>query len=123
MTAIGLAERFQREAQLKGRIWLRWFAVISMGYSFWTIFPMDEYMPWQVRFARATELTLIGHFGLWLATFEWRGWTRFIVAAIFLPTLLGIAVLWWNIGIIVLGWLGWRFLQLIRGGPHDAQSI
>lgn len=102
-----------------GRRLLRVFALVSSVYSFWLIFDMDHYLPWRVRFFRAAELTLIGHFGLWLATFEWRSRLRFVVAAIFLPTMLGVSILWGQVhtiaAIAVCGGLGMRMLALIKG--------
>jgi hypothetical protein len=68
---------------LNNLVLLRLFAIVSMTYSFWIIFRMDEYLPWQVRFFRALELTFIGHVGLWLAAFQWKGKFRFVIAAIF----------------------------------------
>lgn len=84
---------------------------------------MDEYLPWRVRFVKGVMWTTIGHFGLWLAMFEWRSKLRFVVAAFLLVSMLGILILWWKVGLIVLGLLGWRFFQLINGAPDEPQSI
>lgn len=84
---------------------------------------MDEYLPWQVRFFRALELTFIGHVGLWLAAFQWKGKFRFVIAAIFLPTIACLTILWWNLGIFVLAWLGWRMVTLIRGDSCVGSTV
>ena len=88
---------------------------------------MDEYLPWRIRFFRAMELTMLGHVGLWLATYDRRGWARIVVAIIFLPTILGIAILWWHahigIGAMVLGWLILRLFRLINGSHLEVESL
>lgn len=102
---------------------LQFFAAISTAYGFWTVFQMDEYLPWQVRFFRAIELTFIAHFGLWLATFEWRGKVRFLVPPFLLLSVVGVLILWWHYSIPLLGWLGWRMFQLIKGPSLETQSL
>ncbi|MCM2278162.1 MAG: hypothetical protein NDJ89_08805 [Oligoflexia bacterium] len=98
------------------------FAAVSTIYGFVVAFNMDEYLPWRVRLIRGLELTTIAHLGLWLATFNWRGKFRFVVAALLLPSMAGMLFLWWYPGIPVQAWLGWRVFQLIRGVPRDDQS-
>jgi hypothetical protein len=106
-----------------GRHLLRSFAAISTVYGFWVAFNMDEYLPWRVRLVRGVELTAMAHAGLWLATLEWRGAFRFVVAVLSLLSMLGILFLWWHVGIPVQIWLGWRTYQLIRGTTHGSQSV
>ncbi len=108
---------------LNNLVLLRIFAIISMAYSFWIIFRMDEYLPWQVRFFRALELTFIGHVGLWLAAFQWKGKFRFVIAAIFLPTIICLTILWGYLGIFVFAWLGWRMFTLIRGDSNVIETV
>jgi hypothetical protein len=123
VSAPKVARRFLLLWQIHGRNLLRLFALISTVYGFWVAFNIDEYLPWRVRLIRGIELTVIAHVGLWLATFEWRGGLRFVVAALLLPSMLGILFLWWHVGIPVQIWLGWRMFQLIRGTIHDVQSV
>jgi hypothetical protein len=126
-----IAERFSSFLsplpQLHSRWLIRLFAGVSTLYGFWIIYDMDHYLPWQVRFFRAVELTLLGHCGLWLATYDWKRWARVLVSIVFFPSLLGIAILWWHVHLaasaVVLAWMGWRWFELLKGPPHGVESV
>jgi hypothetical protein len=98
---------------------LRFFAAVSTLYGFWIIYDMDRYLPWQVRFVRGIEITFVTHFGLWLATFEIRGWLRFVVAAALFLSIFGIFFLWWTLdlfaAIVALGCVSWLFFWVLKG--------
>lgn len=102
--------------------WLmRLFAALSTFYGFWFIFTMDEYLPWQVRFAKGVEITLIGHFALWLATFNIRGLIRYPIALILFASLAGLFFLWGTLpglaAFAALGYAGWILFRLIKDNP------
>jgi hypothetical protein len=98
---------------------IRLFAAFSTLYGFWFVYHMDIYIPWQTRIIRGIELTLLGHFGLWLATLNTRGKIRLVIATILLPSIIGIFFLWWNLHLAVaigaLGYMSWVMFQIIKG--------
>lgn len=102
---------YQRAMQL--------FAAVSTFYGFWIIYDMDHYLPWQVRFAKGVEITLIAHFGLWLAAFKIRGRVRFLAVGPMLLSLAGVFLLWWTLdlsaAIVALGCVSWLFFLTLRG--------
>jgi len=97
--------------------------MISFCYGFWVVFQMDEYLPWRVRLIRGIELSVVAHLGLVLASSEWRSWIRWIIAILILPSMVGMAVLWWYFSIPVLVWQVWRIVRLIQGGSRDDESV
>lgn len=107
--------------------WLsgRWLAVLfstfSALYGLWFVFNMDLYLPWQVRLTRATEMTILGHSGLWLAMIRTKTGFRFMLAACLLPSMLVIFFLWWNLNLALaigaLGYMSWIMRQTV-GGRH-----
>lgn len=80
---------------------------------------MDGYLPTRVRVVRGIESTLLGHFGLWLALFEPLSRWRFLVAALMLPSMVGVFLLWWNVhlgaAILVSLCLTWFFVRTLKG--------
>lgn len=94
--------------------------VVSMIYGFLLIYGLDtEYRPWDARLKRGLLFTIQGHLGIWLAMMDIRGKARFLVAAIFFPSLFGIPLLWWNLhlslavlALLAMGWL--MFLVLME---------
>ena len=102
---------------------MRMLAVISSIYGFVAAYTLDGYLPWRIRFVRAVELTTLAHLGFWLACFDWRGWFRFIVVVLLVPSIVGVLFLWWYLGVPIAAWLGWRMVCLIRSGRREAYSV
>ncbi len=97
----------------------RLLIAVSALYGFLLIYEMNSYMPWHHKFLKALEQTLLGHFGLWLATFQIRSRMRFLVAAIMIPSIAVVFLLWWNlhlsVAICALIGMVWLFVRLIWG--------
>jgi hypothetical protein len=116
---------FMNCSVLNNKWLMRTFAAFSTLYGFWFIFSMDVYLPWQVRFAKGVEMTAMGHFALWLATFEIRGLIRYVVASILFISLFGLFFLWGTLPMLVAlpvwGYGSWIFFRLVKGNnyaPH-----
>jgi hypothetical protein len=118
-----ISERFTTFPVFSRRLnpqWLiRLFVVVSVLYGFCLVYNMDHYLPWQVRLMRAAKVTLLGHCGLWLGTFEIRGRLRFLVAAMMLPSIAGVFLLWWNVHLLIatgtLIGMSWFFYRVVQG--------
>jgi hypothetical protein len=100
--------------------WLiRFIIASSFLYGSLLIYGMHGYMHWHFRILKALEWPLLSHFTFWLATFETQGRLRFVVAAMMLPSMAGIFLLWWtlhlSVAFIALIGMGWLFLRVILG--------
>ncbi len=99
------------------------FSALSTLLGFWTIFTMDEYLPWRVRFSKGVFWAVVLNAGLWLVALNMRGKLRYLVALLLLPTIYGAYQIWGNchilIGYAVVAWLLAILIQVLRGDPLD----
>lgn len=99
------------------------FSALSTLLGFWTIFTMDEYLPWRVRFSKGVFWAVVLNAGLWLVALNIRGNLRFLVALLLLPTIYGAYQIWRNCHILlgygVFAWLIAILIQVLRGDLLD----
>jgi len=76
----------------------KWFIYLllafSMLYWFDFVYEMQSYRPWKFRFGRAIADASMGHFGLWLATIQFRNNLRILVATILFFNSVGFVLIW-----------------------------
>lgn len=80
----------------KIRLWLSLLVGISTFFGFLAFYDMHLYMPWHRRTLKALAMTFEAHSGLWLATLQIRSRWRFLVAALLIPSAVGVYLLLWN---------------------------
>ena len=92
---------------------------VSMLYGFWVMYNLSPYLPWHVKLHGALRTTILGHFGLWLATIRTKSKLRFVTAAILLPTMIGVSFLWLSLGlpaaIAAFGCMSWLMYHVVTG--------
>jgi hypothetical protein len=76
----------------------KWFIYLilafSMLYWFFDIYDMQGYRPWKFRFGRAIADSAFGHFGLWLATIQFRNRWRILIMTILIFNSVGFVLIW-----------------------------
>lgn len=75
---------------------LRMFALVSTMFGFYSFFNLHEYAPLRRRFFDGIFWTSAIHTGLWLSTIEIRGWLRYLVAVLLVPSAIGVGFLMWS---------------------------
>jgi hypothetical protein len=75
---------------------LRVFALFSTVLGFYSFFNLHEYAPFHRRLFDGIFWTSTIHTGLWLSTIEVRGWLRYLVAVLLVPSAIGVAFLMWS---------------------------
>lgn len=106
---------------------LRWlvfvFALVSTLYGFWVGYNMEPYLPLKARIIKGVELTILGHFGVWLVLLDFRGWLRFVTAVALVPSVVGAFFLWGGFhlitGLSAIAFVIWLLVRTIRGKPFS----
>lgn len=96
---------------------------ISTFFGFLAFYKFHDYEPLQIQFLKALIRTLEAHLGLWLATLEIKSRWRFLVAALLIPSGVGVYLLLWNYNlwtIVAAGaGLSWLLHKVLRGERFD----
>ena len=109
--------------RLRAKALVRLLVGISTFFGFWAFYDMHLYVPWQFRILKASAMTFEAHSGLWLATLETRSGWRFLVAAILIPSTVGVYMLLWNRNLLTLivaaAGAGWLLYKVLEGARFD----
>lgn len=101
------------------RLFVRTLIGISALWTFKVLYDAYGYMPWPRGITKALGMTLEVHLGLWLATLEIQSRWRFLVAALLIPSMVGVYFLLWhrNLFTIIAAALAliWLLSKVLRG--------
>ncbi len=103
---------------IAGRRWVRTLVCLLVGIStifgFLALCRFHDYEPWQIKIPKALGRTLEAHLGLWLATLEIKSRWRFLVAALLVPSGVGVYLLLWHQNLVTMIAAGVALIWLVR---------
>lgn len=97
---------------------LRAFALFSTALGFYYAFNLHEYAPIRRRLVDGIFWTSIAHTGLWLSTFDIRGYARYLVVLLLIPSSIAVPSLMWGFhitfAIVAFGLHIWLIVHVIK---------